>query len=100
MSSYTEFFLVELNKCIYKYQQFIDTISENVSDDFVRLGNLVKCDKLSVFDNDIEFTKALHDLSDKCYRITNKKSQYYVHKYNPDFGMHDKLNTHVSTDYL
>jgi hypothetical protein len=85
MSSYTEFFLVELNKCIYKYQQFIDTISENVSDDFVRLGNLVKCDKLSGFDNDIEFTKALHDLSDKCYRITNKKSQYYVHKYNPDF---------------
>ena len=85
MSSCKENFILELNNCIYKYQQFIDTISENVEDDFVRLGNLVKCNKLSEFDNNIEFEKALHDLSDKCYRITNKKTQYYVHKYNPDF---------------
>ncbi len=85
MSSSKENIFFELSKCIDNYQKFIETLSENVDDDFVRLGNLISCDKLSEFDKEIKFEHALHDLTDKCYRITNKKSQYYVHRYNPDF---------------
>ncbi len=74
-----------ISKCIDKYQEFLNTISENVEDDFVRLGNLISCDKLSEFEEPIEFVYALHNIQDKCYRITNKKSQYYTHRYDPSF---------------
>lgn len=76
---------MSLSKCIDKYQYFLNTISTDVEDDFVRLGELISCDKLSEFDESIEFVSALHDITDKCYRITNKKTQYYVHRYDPSF---------------
>jgi hypothetical protein len=76
---------MSVEKCINKYQEFLNTISEDVEDDFVRLGNLISCDKLSEFDEPIEFVNALHNISDKCYRITNKKTQFYTHRYDPSF---------------
>ncbi len=76
---------MSIEKCIDKYQEFLNTISDDVEDDFVRLGNLISCNKLSEFDEPIEFVTALHNISDRCYRITNKKTQYYIHRYDPSF---------------
>ncbi len=76
-----------LETCIHKYQEFIGTLSPETNDinsEFTKLNNLVSCNKLSAFTGEtIKFEKALHDSNDKCYRITNKKVDYYTHTYNP-----------------
>ncbi len=69
-----------LKLCINKYYKFIESISDNIENDLKYLGDLItQYNKLTLFfKNDSSFYN-------KYYKITNKKSKYYVHNYDPSF---------------
>lgn len=68
--------------CSKVYKEYL----KHIKNSSISNLNSLDCDKTKDFDNlSKENTfNGLHDLNDKCYRVTQKRESFYIHKYNPE----------------